>query len=80
MGLRGRGSAAHRGSAVVVCLLAWSLLKLLLFVLRPLWVVSVPQSAILKLDRARRSALLGFGAHMKIIEKYDPSLPLAWGD
>ena len=32
------------------------------------------------LDRARRSALLGFGAHMKIIEKYDPSLPLAWGD
>ena len=51
----GRGSAAHRGSAVVVCLLAWSLLKLLLFVLRPLWVVSVPQSAILKLDRARRS-------------------------
>lgn len=32
------------------------------------------------LDRARRSALLGFGAHMKIVEKYDPSLPLAWGD
>ncbi|MEM6888878.1 MAG: ATP-binding protein [Pseudomonadota bacterium] len=32
------------------------------------------------LDRARRSALLGFGAHMKIIEDYDPSLPLAWGD
>jgi two-component system nitrogen regulation sensor histidine kinase GlnL len=32
------------------------------------------------LDRARRSALLGFGAHMRIIEDYDPSLPLAWGD
>ncbi|MEY8839494.1 histidine kinase dimerization/phospho-acceptor domain-containing protein, partial [Cribrihabitans sp. XS_ASV171] len=32
------------------------------------------------LDRARRSALLGFGAHMSIIEDYDPSLPLAFGD
>ncbi|MBP0481902.1 two-component system sensor histidine kinase NtrB [Sagittula salina] len=32
------------------------------------------------LDRARRSALLGFGAHMKIVEDYDPSLPMAWGD
>lgn len=32
------------------------------------------------LDRARRSSLLGFGAHMKIIEDYDPSLPLALGD
>lgn len=32
------------------------------------------------LDRARRSALLGFGAHMKIIEDYDPSLPMACGD
>ena len=32
------------------------------------------------LDRARRSALLGFGAHMTIAEDYDPSLPLAWGD
>ncbi|MBO6867862.1 MAG: ATP-binding protein [Pseudomonadota bacterium] len=32
------------------------------------------------LDRARRSALLGFGGHMKIIEDYDPSLPLAYGD
>ena len=32
------------------------------------------------LDRARRSALLGFGAHMHIIEDYDPSLPLAYGD
>jgi two-component system nitrogen regulation sensor histidine kinase GlnL len=32
------------------------------------------------LDRARRSALLGFGAHMNIIEQYDPSLPMASGD
>ncbi len=32
------------------------------------------------LDRARRSALLGFGAHMNIIEDYDPSLPMAYGD
>lgn len=32
------------------------------------------------LDRARRSALLGFGAHMTISEGYDPSLPMAWGD
>lgn len=32
------------------------------------------------LDRARRSALLGFGAHMSIIEDYDPSLPMAYGD
>ncbi|OED47791.1 PAS domain-containing sensor histidine kinase [Rhodobacteraceae bacterium (ex Bugula neritina AB1)] len=32
------------------------------------------------LDRARRSALLGFGAHMTIVEQYDPSLPMAWGD
>jgi len=32
------------------------------------------------LDRARRSALLGFGARMKIIEDYDPSLPPALGD
>jgi two-component system nitrogen regulation sensor histidine kinase GlnL len=32
------------------------------------------------LFRARRSALLGFGAQMNIIEDYDPSLPLAWGD
>ena len=32
------------------------------------------------LDRARRSALLGFGASMKIIEDYDPSLPAAIGD
>ena len=32
------------------------------------------------LDRARRSTQLGAGAHMKFIEDYDPSLPLAWGD
>jgi two-component system nitrogen regulation sensor histidine kinase GlnL len=32
------------------------------------------------LDRARRSARLGFGADMKIIEQYDPSLPLAHVD
>ena len=32
------------------------------------------------LDRARRSALLGCGAQMTIIEDYDPSLPLAYGD
>ena len=32
------------------------------------------------LDRARRSALLGFGAQMTIIEDYDPSLPLAIAD
>ena len=32
------------------------------------------------LDRARRSALLGFGAHMTVVEDYDPSLPLAYGD
>ena len=32
------------------------------------------------LDRARRSTQLGVGAHMKFIEDYDPSLPLAYGD
>lgn len=32
------------------------------------------------LDRARRSAQLGFGAHMTFVEDYDPSLPMAWGD
>ena len=32
------------------------------------------------LDRARRSALLGFGSQMRIVEDYDPSLPLALGD
>ncbi|WP_101066415.1 two-component system sensor histidine kinase NtrB [Roseovarius salinarum] len=32
------------------------------------------------LDRARRSAIVGFAADMTVIEDYDPSLPLAWGD
>jgi two-component system nitrogen regulation sensor histidine kinase GlnL len=32
------------------------------------------------LDRARRSASLGFGAQMKILEDYDPSLPMTYGD
>ena len=32
------------------------------------------------LDRARRSAMVGFAAHMVLEEAYDPSLPLAWGD
>ncbi|WP_135505570.1 two-component system sensor histidine kinase NtrB [Roseovarius aestuariivivens] len=32
------------------------------------------------LDRARRSALVGFAANMTILEDYDPSLPLAVGD
>jgi len=32
------------------------------------------------LDRARRVALVGYGAQMKIIEDYDPSLPAAWAD
>ena len=32
------------------------------------------------LDRARRSALLGFAAHMTILEDYDPSLPPTVGD
>ncbi len=32
------------------------------------------------LDRARRSAMVGFAANMKIIEDYDPSLPLTYAD
>ncbi|WP_322865890.1 nitrogen regulation protein NR(II) [Aquicoccus sp. G2-2] len=32
------------------------------------------------LDRARHSALLGFGANMTIVKDYDPSLPLALAD
>ena len=32
------------------------------------------------LDRARRSAMVGFAAHMTITEDYDPSLPPAWAD
>jgi two-component system, NtrC family, nitrogen regulation sensor histidine kinase GlnL len=32
------------------------------------------------LDRARKSALVGFAAHMQILEDYDPSLPSTLGD
>ena len=32
------------------------------------------------LERAKRSARVGFAAHMTLREDYDPSLPLAWGD
>jgi len=32
------------------------------------------------LDRARRSALVGFGAQMNIVEDYDPSLPATFAD
>ena len=32
------------------------------------------------LDRAHRSASVGFAAHMAIAEEYDPSLPPAWAD
>ena len=32
------------------------------------------------LDRARRSAAVGFGAHMKLLERYDPSLPPTLAD
>jgi two-component system nitrogen regulation sensor histidine kinase GlnL len=32
------------------------------------------------LDRARKSALMGFAAHMTILEDYDPSLPPTWAD
>jgi two-component system nitrogen regulation sensor histidine kinase GlnL len=32
------------------------------------------------LDRARRSALVGFGVHMVIVEDYDPSLPATYAD
>lgn len=32
------------------------------------------------LDRARRSALVSYGAHMNIVEEYDPSLPPVEGD
>lgn len=32
------------------------------------------------LDRARKSALVGFAAHMTIIEDYDPSLPPTFAD
>jgi two-component system nitrogen regulation sensor histidine kinase GlnL len=32
------------------------------------------------LDRARKSALVGFAAQMTILEDYDPSLPATWAD
>ncbi len=32
------------------------------------------------LDRARKSAAVGFGAHMTFVEDYDPSLPSTWVD
>ena len=32
------------------------------------------------LDRARKSALVGFAAHMTIVEDYDPSLPPTYAD
>lgn len=32
------------------------------------------------LERARRSAEIGFAAHMRIRDSYDPSLPLVWAD
>lgn len=32
------------------------------------------------LDRARKSALVGFAAHMKVVEDYDPSLPPTFAD
>lgn len=32
------------------------------------------------LDRARRSALVGFAAGMRIVEDYDPSLPMTYAD
>ncbi len=31
-------------------------------------------------DRARKSAQVGFAAHMQILEDYDPSLPDTWAD
>ena len=32
------------------------------------------------LDRARKSAVVGFAAHMRVVEDYDPSLPSTWVD
>lgn len=32
------------------------------------------------LERARRSAAVGFAAHMRITDSYDPSLPPVWAD
>jgi two-component system, NtrC family, nitrogen regulation sensor histidine kinase GlnL len=32
------------------------------------------------LDRARKSAIVGFATHMRVEEDYDPSLPSTWAD
>lgn len=32
------------------------------------------------IDRAQKSAQVGFAAHMRIVQDYDPSLPDTWGD
>jgi two-component system nitrogen regulation sensor histidine kinase GlnL len=32
------------------------------------------------LDRARKSAMVGFAANMRFVEEYDPSLPSTWAD
>jgi two-component system nitrogen regulation sensor histidine kinase GlnL len=32
------------------------------------------------LERAKRSAMVGFAARMRVSDEYDPSLPLAWAD
>jgi two-component system nitrogen regulation sensor histidine kinase GlnL len=32
------------------------------------------------LDHVRRVAQTGFAAHLRIVEEYDPSLPLVWGN
>lgn len=32
------------------------------------------------LDRARKSAQMGYGAHLRFVESYDPSLPPTWVD
>jgi nitrogen fixation/metabolism regulation signal transduction histidine kinase len=42
--------------------------------------VRVPVNVHDALDRARKSALVGFAKHMHIIEEYDPSLPPTFAD
>ncbi|MBR0644300.1 two-component system sensor histidine kinase NtrB [Plastoroseomonas hellenica] len=32
------------------------------------------------LDHVKRIAATGFGAHLRIVEEYDPSLPMVWGN
>ncbi len=32
------------------------------------------------LERARKSAIVGFASHMRVVESYDPSLPLTFAD